>query len=138
MFGIFYYRGKDTLMKNLMYFCLGLALVAALGYFLMGISVIHPGNLNGEGAPLGFDWIATGGYVVGGALILLKKRNLWITGAVINAIVIVGFYAMYHNQSDVMLSAPGLITKIPQILLEIGLISLILQSRRVRNIKNFK
>jgi multisubunit Na+/H+ antiporter MnhG subunit len=120
---------KDVSMKTLMYVSLGLTLVAALGYFLMGIGVIQPGSYDTNSAPTGIVWVACGCYVVGGALILLKRRNLWITGTVINAIVILFFYARYRSQSDIMLSAPGLITKIAQILLEAGLIYLIIKSK---------
>jgi hypothetical protein len=123
------------MIKSIMICCLAMALVAALGYFLMGIGVIHvpdqPLNdtSSGRGAPPGFDWIMFGCYVIGSLLILLRNRRLWIAGAVLNAIPIVGFYAMWASRTDVMFSAPGLLTKIPQILLEAALIYLIVKSR---------
>jgi hypothetical protein len=120
-------------MKKIMFVSLALALIAALGYFLMDIGVIHPGDLTGESAPPGFDWIMMGGYAVGGMLIFWKKRWLWIAGAAINALVVVMFIIMYLDQSDVMFSAPGLITKIAQILLEIGLVYLIVKSKPVKS-----
>jgi len=116
-------------MKRVMIACIALAMVAALGYFLMGIGVIHPGDLIEEDAPPAIVWVMCGCYVIGGLLILLKMRRLWITGATINAFVVVVFIVMYLDQLDVMFSAPGLITKIAQILLEIGLIYLIVKSR---------
>jgi hypothetical protein len=112
-----------------------LALVAALGYLLMGVGVITVPDkpLNDTSAdndaPPGFDWIMFGAYVAGGLLILFKKRWLFITGAVLNAIPIIGFYAIWASRTDVMFSAPGLLTKIPQILLEIGLIYWLVKSK---------
>ena len=122
-------------MENIKWVLVILALVAVLGYLLMGVGVITvPDNpLNDTSsdndAPPGFDWIMFGGYLAGGLLILLKKRWLLITGAVLNAIPIIGFYAMRASRTDVMLSAPGLMTKIPQILLEIGLIYWLVKSK---------
>jgi hypothetical protein len=122
-------------LKNVIWICLILALVAALGYFLMGVGAItvpdKPLNdtSSDNDAPPGFDWIMFGGYVIGGLLILLKKRWLLITGAVLNAIPIIGFYAMWASRTDVLFSAPGLLTKIPQILLEIGLIYWLVKSK---------
>jgi len=65
-------------------------------------------------------------------LILLKKRWIWVTGAIINAIPIIGFYAMWTSRSDVMFSGPGLMTKIPQILLEAALIYLLIKTKPVK------
>jgi hypothetical protein len=114
-----------------------LALIAALGYFLMGVGVINVPDQplkdasSDMDAPPGFDWIMFGGYVIGGLLILLKKRWMLITGAVLNAIPIIGFYAMWASRTDVMFSAPGLMTKIPQILLEIGLIYWLVKTKPI-------
>jgi len=114
-----------------------LALVVALGYFLMGVGAItvpeppQGGADSGRNAPPGFAWIMFGGYLSGGLLILTKKRWLLITGAVLNAIPIIGFYAMWAGRTDVLFSAPGLLTKIPQILLEIVLIYWLVKSKPV-------
>ena len=115
--------------KRIMLVCVALAMIAALGYLLMAAGVIHPGDLQTGDAPPAIVWVMCACYVVGGLLILLKKRWLWKTGAGINAFVIVMFIVMYADQLDVMFSAPGLITKIAQILLEAGLIYLIVKSK---------
>jgi hypothetical protein len=121
--------------KKVVWVCLVLALAAALGYFLMGAGVIRAGDPNlsdaasGGDAPWGFDWIAGGFYVVAGLALLLKKRWISIALAVINLIPIVVFYFMWAGRPDIMWSAPGLITKIAQILLEIGLIYLLVKSK---------
>jgi hypothetical protein len=111
-----------------MFVSLGLALVAALVYILMGAGVLKPGDLTTDEAPPGIAYIAAAGYIMGGFLILLKKRGLWITGAVINALVIIMFYAMHSDRPAVLSSAAGIITKVAQIPLEAGLIFLITKS----------
>jgi hypothetical protein len=117
---------EGVLMKTVMYVCLGLALVAATVYFLMAAGVMHAADLTtAKDAPPGIVWVAGACYAVCGFIILRKKRTLWIAGAVINAIVIVFFFAKYATQPDVITSAPGLISKIAQIFLEAGLIYLI-------------
>jgi hypothetical protein len=121
---------RSQMIKRLMTACFILALIAALGYFLLGAGLIEAGNLGIENAPPAIAWVAGACYIVGGLLILLKKRWLWIIGAVINVLVIVFFYTRYVSNPGVIVSAPGLITKIAQILLEAGLIYLILKFKK--------
>ena len=119
--------------QNVMIACLVLALIAAAGYILMAIGVIQPGDLMSENEPTpAIFYIVPAGYIIGGILIFQKKRWLWITGAVINGFGILVFYLGYASQPDVLWSAPGLITKIAQIPLEIGLIYLIVVAKRVK------
>jgi len=117
--------------KSIMLFCLVLALISALTYVLLILGILKAGEMMTpeRGVPAYF-YIVPAGYVIGGLLILLKKRWLWITGAIVNAIPIVVFYAAYAGKPDVMLSAAGLIAKTSQILLEIGLIYLIVTFKR--------
>jgi hypothetical protein len=70
-------------------------------------------------------YVAAGCYVLGGLLILAQKRWLWIIGLVMNTLVMAFFFIMYRNNPAVMLSLPGLGTKIPQIILDVGLVYLI-------------
>jgi hypothetical protein len=116
--------------KNAALACVALSLISALVYFLLIFGAIHAGNISaGEDAP-SFFIIVPIFYVVGGLLILVKKRWLLITGAIFNAIPIIGFYAMYAARPDVMWSFPGIASKAAQILLEIGLIYLIATCKR--------
>ena len=117
-------------MKTVAYICLGLALVAAVVYILMGVGVLDAGDLGDVKAPPGITYIAAAGYIIGGLLIFLHKRPLLITGAIINALVIIMFFVLHRNNSTVLASAPGLITKIAQILLEAGLVYLILKYKK--------
>ena len=113
--------------------CLILALIAAMGYILMIVGVIEPGNLVADNEPMSSAlWIIPTGYIIGGSLILLKQRWLWITGVIINGFGIIVFYVTYAGQPDVLWSAPGLITKIAQIPLEIGLLYLIVTAYKAR------
>jgi len=102
-----------------------LALLAALVYFLMGAGVLQPGDLQADDAPAGIAYFAGACYVIGGLLILARKRWLWVIGAVINGLVIAMFIAASAARPAVLFSVPGLATKSAQILLEIGLIYLI-------------
>ena len=121
--------------KTVMLVCLVLAWIAAISYILMGIGIIEPGDLiseEGEETMPVFYYIIPAGYIAIGFLVFVKKHWLWITLAAVNALTIVVFYAMYAGRPDVMLSAPGLITKIAQLLMEIGLIYLIMTWRRLK------
>jgi len=112
-----------------------LALLAALVYFLMGAGVLQAGDLPADEAPAGIAYFAGVCYVVGGLLILARKRWLWVIGAVINALVIAMFFAAYISRPAVLFSLPGLATKSAQILLEMGLIYLIVTHKQKEAVK---
>ena len=116
--------------KSIMLFCLVLALISALTYVFLILGIFQVGDMTPEEGVPAYFYIVPAGYVIGGFLIFLKKRWLWIIGAVVNLIPIVVFYTAYAGRPDIMLSAPGLITKIAQVLLEIGLFYLIVMSKR--------
>lgn len=113
-----------------MLFCLAMALVSASVYTLLASGIVKVGDMSPEGGVPAFFYVVPISYAIGGFLILLKKRWLWIIGAIVNAIPIVVFYAAYAERPDIMLSAAGLITKIAQVLLEVGLIYLIATFKR--------
>ena len=117
--------------KKLLWACSALAFAATVGYFLMGAGVIHAAGLTLKDAPPAFAWTAGVFYLAAGILLFLKKR--WIPTAlvIINIFPVLIFYVMWRGRSDVMLSAPGLITKIAQILLEIGLIFALVNTKSV-------
>jgi len=116
-------------LKNVIWVCLILSVLAAFGYFLMGAGIIHAANLTLDDAPPGFTWIAGAFYVIAGLLLLLKKRWIHTAFAVINVLVVAVFIFMWAGRTDVLFSTPGLMTKIPQILLEIGLIYWLVKSK---------
>ncbi len=115
--------------KNLLWVCTVLAFIASIGYFLMGAGVIHAADLTQKDAPPPFAWIAGAFYLAAGLLLFVKKHWIPVALVIINVFPILIFYVMWRSRSDVMFSAPGLITKIAQIMLEIGLIFVLLNTR---------
>ncbi len=112
--------------------CSVLALLAAAAYFLLATDVIPLPPLErsagGEGGPSAAVAFYLGGsaYAIGaGLLLLVRRRWLWVLGMIGDALVIIIFVSMYSKQPDVMFSTGGLTTKIPQILLEVGLVYLV-------------
>jgi hypothetical protein len=96
----------------------------------MGINVIPIPIVNGEKAQPAIVYAAAGCYLTGGLLILLRKRWLWIVGLIANTFVIAIFFLAYNQKPEIVFSFPGLVTKIAQILLEVGLIYLIATFQR--------
>jgi hypothetical protein len=106
----------------------GLALLAAISYLLIQLGVLAVGDLQPTEAPTTIVYVAAGSYLLGGLLILVRRRWLWIVGAVINGLVILFFIMMYLNRPAVLFSPGGLVTKIAQLLLEGCLLALIVTS----------
>jgi len=117
-------------MKTLMICCSALALIAGIFYFLIGTNLLIIPSLNQEDAPPIIAFIAGTCYIAGSLLILLKKRWLWITGIVLNFLVIAIFFLMYSQRPEIMFSVGGLSIKVTQILLEAGLIFLAVSFRK--------
>ncbi len=117
-------------MKAIAIGCTAFALVAAVLYFLMGAGVVTVPSLDAGDAPVGIVYAAAVCYALGGLLILIRRRWLWTVGLVINALVIGVFFMMYKGKPDIMFSVAGLTTKIPQLLLELGLIYLVANFRK--------
>ncbi len=121
-------------MRVLIIGCTALAGLAALVYFLTGAGILQPGNLTPEEAPAAMGYASGIGYLIGGFLILLRKRWVWIIGGILNMMVIAMFFKLYSQRPDVLLSLPGVMTKSAQIVLEVGLISLIITHKpKTRN-----
>ena len=118
-----------TTIKTTMIACAVLALVAAVVYVLVGVNVIAMPELGTEKAPVAIFYIAAGCYSVGGLLVLWRRRWLWTVGLVANTWVISVFFLAYHQKPEMMVSAPGLATKIAQVLLEAGLVYLVAAGR---------
>ena len=107
-----------------------LAFIAAVFYILLASRVITASTLESKDWQHVLIYVAGGCYILGGLLILAKKRWLWIVGLVMNTLVMAFFFVMYSKNPAVILSLPGLGTKIPQILLEVGLVYLIATYKR--------
>jgi hypothetical protein len=107
-----------------------LALIVAIFYVLLAAGVIAVPTLESKDWQRTLIYVAAGCYTLGGLLILAKKRWLWIIGLVMNTLVMAFFFIMYRNNPAVIFSLAGLGTKIPQLLLEAGLIYLIATYQR--------
>lgn len=117
-------------MKGIMIGCMALAFIVAVFYILLAAGVITASALESKEWQRTLVYVAAGCYILGGLLVLAKKRWLWIIGLVMNTLVIAFFFIMYRNNPAVMLSLPALGTKIPQMILEVGLIYLIVKFPR--------
>lgn len=104
----------------------GLALLAALAYTMIQVKILSVGDLQPTEGPDAIVYVCAGSYLLGGLLILLRWRWLWITGAVINALVMLFFFSAYASRPSVMFSPGGLATKAAQLLLEVALLYLII------------
>lgn len=116
--------------RSLMLGAVGLALLAALAYVLIALHVLGIGDFTAAEGPAGIVFVCAGCYLLGGLLILLRKRWLWMVGAGINALVVLAFFMAYQSRPAVMFSPGGLATKIAQILLEVALVVLIVKAAK--------
>jgi hypothetical protein len=114
-----------------------LALIAAVSYMLIDLDILKVGSGEVDQARSGIIYVAAAAYFLGGLMIPLRNRSLWIAGAVVNALVILFFLQLYQTRPTVMLSPGGVISKAAQLLLEASLIYLIIsdwhRSRHARH-----
>ena len=121
--------------SRMMWLAVALALITALAYVLIALGILGVGDLQVAKDGGAIVYVAAGCYLLGGLLILLRKRWLWILGIIINSLVVLFFFNLYKDRPAVLFSPGGLISKIPQLLLELTLIYLIIadwsRSRRL-------
>jgi hypothetical protein len=113
--------------KGAMWVAMALTIMAAIAYVMIEVGVLAVGPTTG---PAGIVYTAAGSYLLGGLLILMRRRWLWMIGAGINALVIVFFVSAYQGQPAIFFSPGGLATKATQVLLEACLIYLIVTYQR--------
>ncbi len=118
-------RISNKIQNPVIWIAVALALLAALAYVLIAQHVLGIGDFSQSEGPAGIVYAAAGCYLVGGLLILARRRWLWVIGALINAAVMLFFFRMYQDRPGVMFSPGGLTTKIAQLLLEAALLYLI-------------
>lgn len=85
-------RGRHT--NRVMWVAAALAVIAALAYVMIEAGVLAAGPAT---RPAGIVYAAAGGYLLGGLLVLLRRRWLWMIGAGINALVIWFFVSAYQD-----------------------------------------
>jgi hypothetical protein len=124
---------QPTTRLHVLWLIVALAGLASVAYVLIGRKQLAVGDLQPTEQPAVLIYVAAGSYLLGGLLILLRHRWLWIVGAVINALVLLVFFSAYLDRPTVLFSPGGLLSKTAQLLLEGGLISLILTDRRGTN-----
>ena len=103
-----------------------LALFTAIAYVLIAWDLLGVGDLQMAADGDVIIYVAAGCYLLGGLLILVRRSWLLIIGALINALVMLFFFRLYQDRPSVMFSPGGIVTKIPQLLLEAMLIYLII------------
>jgi len=108
-----------------MWLAVGLTIFTAIAYVLMALNILGVGDLQMDEKPAVIIYVAAGCYLIGGLMILLRKRWLLLFGSFINAMVILFFFNLYKDRPAVVLSPGGLASKIAQILLEVALIYMI-------------
>ncbi len=122
-------QGPTTYVR-VMWLAVALAVVAAVSYVLIGFNLLAVGDLQKAEASATIIYVAAGSYLLGGQLILLRRRWLLMIGAVINALVMLAFVSAYLDRPAVLFSPGGLATQAAQLLLEASLIYLIITDWR--------
>lgn len=108
----------------------GLAVATSVTYLLIAAQVLGAGNLVVEQEGGAIVNMAAAAYLLGGVLILPRRRWLLAFGLMINTLVIGFFFTLYQARPDVLFSPAGLLSKTTQLLLEVALLALLLQERR--------
>ena len=124
------FQSTDNNHARVMWLAVALALLAALAYMMIAWDFLAIGDLQTARDGVAIIYVAAGSYLLGGLLIPLRQRWLWIIGAVINALVILFFINLYQERPAVMFSPGGIATKLAQLLLEMLLIYLILTNEQ--------
>ncbi len=121
---------QTTTLPRMMWAAVALALLAAVAYVLINAGVLTVGDVLREEGSMVIAYVAAGCYLLGGLLIPLRRRWLWLFGLAMNTLVLLFFFQMYQNRPVVIFSPGGLATKIAQLLLEVSLIYLIITDWR--------
>src|SRR5574341_419174 len=115
----------NTYRVRMMWLAVALAVIAALAYLMIVLDILAVGDLQTAKDGNAIVYVAAGSYLLGGLLILVRRRWLWIVGAVVNALVMLFFLRLYQDRPAVLFSPGGVATKAAQLLLELALIYLI-------------
>jgi hypothetical protein len=110
-------------------FAAAVSAVTGLLYALIGVgllTVIEPGTSD-EGDMLAFGLPAAGAFLVGALLLILfDNRVLWLLGAILQVIVLVGYVAMAGIRTP-QFEAWGILIKVTQLVLFCALAFLVLR-----------
>ncbi|RPI84018.1 MAG: hypothetical protein EHM41_14450 [Chloroflexi bacterium] len=116
-----------------------LALTAALFYAMIALGVLPIGDLVNADETAGMMTIAAVCYLLGGLLLRIRLRWLWIVSAVLNGAATFSFFRLNLGSSEVLLTPGWFATTAAQMLLELVLVFLIAASfQRIRGPKSVK
>lgn len=111
-------------------FAAAVSAVTALLYALIGVGilvVVEPGTSD-QGDMLAFGLPAAGAFLVGALLLVLfDNRLLWLLGAILQVIVLVGYVAMAGIRTP-QFELWGILIKLTQLVLFFALAFLVLRS----------
>lgn len=107
-----------------------LAIIAALAYVMIAAGWLAIGDIVPAQEGGAVIYVAAGSYLVGGLLILARRRWLWVAGVMMNALVMLFYFQMYQARAAVLFSPGGLVTKLAQLALEAALLYLIIADWR--------
>jgi hypothetical protein len=94
---------------RVMWLAVTLAVLAAIVYVLIAFNILGVGDLQMDERSPAIIYVAAGCYLLGGLLILVRRRWLLIFGAGINALVILFFFRIYQDRPQVVFSPGGLV-----------------------------
>lgn len=115
--------------RTVRYAAAGLSAAMAAVYFLIGIGVLHVVETHpGDPSLLSFGLPASGAFLLGSLLLVLfDRRALWILGAVLQALVVLGYFAVAASRTPAF-EVWGIALRLIQIPLFVALVYLIVRA----------
>jgi len=124
-------------MSTLRWLAVATSIATALLYLLVGFEVLYVGTTANGADPglLGFGLSAAAVFVASGILLLVVQRRwAWVTVALLNAVVIVGYFAVAGVRQPPF-EWPGLAIKALQLATLVAVVALSLRAgRATRNL----
>lgn len=115
----------DRVSSRFLWSAVVLSFAVATSYLLIEAGLLGIGDLLPEEGSSVIVYVAAACYALGGLLIPLRRRWLWVVGAVMNALVILFFLSLYSERPAVLLSSGGVVSKAAQMALQVTLMYLI-------------
>jgi presenilin-like A22 family membrane protease len=115
--------------RTIRYAAAGLSAVMAAIYFLIGVGVLHVVETHpGEPSLLYFGLPAGSAFLLGSLLLVLfDRRELWILGAVLQVLVVLGYFAVAASRTPAY-EMWGMTLRLIQIPLFVALVYLVVRA----------
>jgi hypothetical protein len=115
--------------RTIRYAAAGLSAVMAAIYFLIGIGALHVVETHpGDPSLLAFGLPAGGAFLLGSLLLVLfDRRELWILGAVLQVLVVLGYFAVAASRTPAF-ELWGITLRLIQIPLFVALVYLVMRA----------